>query len=191
MVEGKRPPGERVVVYDGEGYRRRGRIRRASWRSRAVAVELVTPFDVVAPSCDETLEGPRCAAVSTRSASRCAATYTVLAVRAGSRRPPRATSASRSSSTRTRSCSSRSALSDDALYRELIADPDALAAEGVEAVYRIGDCVAPRHARRRRLRRPSPRRARSTRRTPRCRCRTGGSCRPLAPHAPPSRSASR
>ena len=35
-------------------------------------------------------------------------------------------------------------LSDDALFRELAADPDALAAEGIEALYRIGDCVAPR-----------------------------------------------
>ena len=34
--------------------------------------------------------------------------------------------------------------SDDALYRELAADPPALEAAGVEALYRIGDCVAPR-----------------------------------------------
>lgn len=32
----------------------------------------------------------------------------------------------------------------DALYHELLADPDALARERIEAVYRIGDCVAPR-----------------------------------------------
>ena len=35
-------------------------------------------------------------------------------------------------------------VSDDALYRELVADRDALATSGIEAVYRIGDCVAPR-----------------------------------------------
>ena len=35
-------------------------------------------------------------------------------------------------------------LSDDALYRELAGDPAALEAAGIEAVYRIGDCVAPR-----------------------------------------------
>ena len=35
-------------------------------------------------------------------------------------------------------------LSNDALYRELRADPAALEAAGVEAVFRIGDCVAPR-----------------------------------------------
>lgn len=32
----------------------------------------------------------------------------------------------------------------DALYHELRADPARLAAEGIEAVYRIGDCLAPR-----------------------------------------------
>ena len=35
-------------------------------------------------------------------------------------------------------------LSDEALYRELAGDPAALEAAGIEAVYRIGDCVAPR-----------------------------------------------
>jgi dimethylamine/trimethylamine dehydrogenase len=35
-------------------------------------------------------------------------------------------------------------LSNDGLYRELTADPAALNAAGIEAVYRIGDCVAPR-----------------------------------------------
>ena len=34
-------------------------------------------------------------------------------------------------------------LSDDALYHELRADEERLDAEGIEAVYRIGDCVAP------------------------------------------------
>ncbi|HJS69876.1 MAG TPA: hypothetical protein VJ744_03660, partial [Gaiellaceae bacterium] len=35
-------------------------------------------------------------------------------------------------------------LSNEELYLELAADEDALRAEQVEAVYRIGDCVAPR-----------------------------------------------
>jgi dimethylamine/trimethylamine dehydrogenase len=34
--------------------------------------------------------------------------------------------------------------SDDAIYRQLTADPQRLAHEGIDAVYRIGDCVAPR-----------------------------------------------
>ena len=35
-------------------------------------------------------------------------------------------------------------LSNEELYLELRADEEALAAEGVEGLYRIGDCVAPR-----------------------------------------------
>ena len=35
-------------------------------------------------------------------------------------------------------------LSNEQLYLELTADEDALLAEEIEAVYRIGDCVAPR-----------------------------------------------
>jgi dimethylamine/trimethylamine dehydrogenase len=35
-------------------------------------------------------------------------------------------------------------LSDDALYLQLTSDPGALSAAGIEAVYRVGDCVAPR-----------------------------------------------
>ena len=35
-------------------------------------------------------------------------------------------------------------LSDDALYLDLTADPDALAEAGIDAVHRVGDCVAPR-----------------------------------------------
>ena len=35
-------------------------------------------------------------------------------------------------------------LSEDALYHELAADEAALEDAGIEAVYRVGDCVAPR-----------------------------------------------
>ena len=35
-------------------------------------------------------------------------------------------------------------LSNDALYLELAQDLEALGAEGISALYRIGDCVAPR-----------------------------------------------
>jgi NADH:flavin oxidoreductase / NADH oxidase family len=35
-------------------------------------------------------------------------------------------------------------VSDDALYRELVGDRSRLKAAGIEAVYRTGDCIAPR-----------------------------------------------
>jgi dimethylamine/trimethylamine dehydrogenase len=34
--------------------------------------------------------------------------------------------------------------SDDALYRQLIANPERLEAEGIDGVYRVGDCLVPR-----------------------------------------------
>ena len=37
-------------------------------------------------------------------------------------------------------------LSDDSLYRELKSDRAALEGEGIEGLYRIGDCVMPRTA---------------------------------------------
>ena len=43
-----------------------------------------------------------------------------------------------------RSCSSRSASSNEALYRALRSDTGALRQAGVREVFRIGDCVAPR-----------------------------------------------
>ncbi|MHB1928573.1 MAG: oxidoreductase, partial [Acidimicrobiales bacterium] len=56
VIEGKRPPGRRVEVYDTDGY----------YMAAGIAellcledhdVRIITPFDVVAPFTDETLEG--------------------------------------------------------------------------------------------------------------------------------------
>jgi len=142
MLEGKVPPGKRVVVYDGEGYfTAAGLAERLA--GEGFAVELVTCLDKVAPVCDETLEGPmlrqhlhdrgigqRAGVVLTGiEPGRVAATDEFgeeLEVEADA----------------VVLCTQR--LSDEALYLELRADEEALRAEGVEALYRIGDCVAPR-----------------------------------------------
>jgi dimethylamine/trimethylamine dehydrogenase len=57
MLAGKRPPGERVVVYDCEGYYA-GAGMAELLRGEGHDVELVTSCEKVAPLCDETLEGP-------------------------------------------------------------------------------------------------------------------------------------
>ena len=142
MLEGKVPPGKRVVVYDGEGYfMAAGLAERLA--GEGFAVELVTCLDKVAPVCDETLEGPmlrqhlhdrgigqRAGVVLTGiEPGRVAATDEFggeLELEADA----------------VVLCTQR--LSDEALYLELRADEEALRAEGVEALYRIGDCVAPR-----------------------------------------------
>jgi dimethylamine/trimethylamine dehydrogenase len=142
MLEGKAPPGKRVVVYDGEGYfTAAGLAERLA--GEGFEVELVTCLDKIAPVCDETLEGPmlrqhlhdrgigqRAGVVLTRiEPGRVAATDEFgeeLELEADA----------------VVLCTQR--LSNEALYLELRADEEALRAEGVEALYRIGDCVAPR-----------------------------------------------
>ena len=58
MVEGKRPPGRRVAVVDYEGYFTGAGLAELL-AAEGHEVTLVTCFDVVAPYCDQTLEGYR------------------------------------------------------------------------------------------------------------------------------------
>jgi dimethylamine/trimethylamine dehydrogenase len=141
MIEGKRPPGSRVVVYDAEGYFVAAGVAELL-ALEGYAVELITPFDVVAPVTDETLEG---------SLLRRRLHDAGIAMR----RNLTITSIGRRSLT----CETEFAeqleiaadgivlvtqrRSDDALYHALRAD-ERTAVEGIEAMYRIGDCVAPR-----------------------------------------------
>jgi dimethylamine/trimethylamine dehydrogenase len=142
MLEGKIPPGKHVVVYDGEGYFTAAGLAE-KFAGEGFAVELVSCLDKIAPVCDETLEGPmlrqhlhdrgigqRAGVVLTGiEPGRVAATADFgeeLELEADA----------------VVLCTQR--LSDEALYLELRADEEALRAEGVEALYRIGDCVAPR-----------------------------------------------
>ena len=142
MLEGKRRPGERVLVYDAEGYFVAAGL--AEKLAPKAAVELVTPHERSRPLCDETLEGPLLrrhlhdvgVAHATgndtdagRAGPRPAADEFGEPVRA---RGGRASCSSRSGSPTTRSTASSRPRSG------------ALADEGIEALYRIGDCVAPR-----------------------------------------------
>jgi dimethylamine/trimethylamine dehydrogenase len=142
MLDGKRPAGERVVVFDGEGYFT-GAGMAELLAGEGFRVDLVTCLERVSPVCDETLEGPllrqhlhelgigqRAGVLLTGiEPGRIAATdefgvpfeLEADAVVLVTQR-----------------------LSNEEPYLELAADEEALAAEGIEAVYRIGDCVAPR-----------------------------------------------
>lgn len=142
MVEGKRSPGQRVAVLDYEGYFT-GTAIAEHLRGEGYEVEFVTSHESVAPIADQTLEG---LPVRRRLHS--------LGIRA--HRGMVAERISEGGLELVGEFEQRSSLevdgvvlvtqrvSDDALYRELVADADALAAAGIEAVYRIGDCVAPR-----------------------------------------------
>jgi dimethylamine/trimethylamine dehydrogenase len=134
-------PGKRVVVYDVEGY------FVASGVAELLAlegyrVELVTPFDVIAPVTDETLEGPLLRQRLHAAGIAMRRNLTVTGIEPGRI-----------------SCETEfgeaveieadgivlvtQRRSDDALYHALRAN-ERTVLEGIEAVYRIGDCVAPR-----------------------------------------------
>jgi dimethylamine/trimethylamine dehydrogenase len=142
MLEGKRPPGKRVVVYDGEGY------FTAAGIAELLAldghqVELVTSLEQIAPICDETLEGPLLRQRLHHAGVRMHRGVTIERIAPGlltgenEYAEPLELQADG-----VVLCAQR--LSDDTLYHELRADDETLRAEGVEALYRIGDCVAPR-----------------------------------------------
>ncbi|MGH3091072.1 MAG: FAD-dependent oxidoreductase, partial [Gaiellaceae bacterium] len=142
MLEGKAPPGERVVVFDGEGYFTAAGLAE-KLAAEGFSVELVTCLDKIAPICDETLEGPllRQHLHDLGIGQRAGVMLTGI--------EPGLLAATDEFGDELEleadavvMCTQR--LSNEELYLELSADEEALRAEGVEAVYRIGDCVAPR-----------------------------------------------
>ena len=142
MLDGKRPPGERVVVYDCEGYFMAAGIAE-QLAADGYRVELVTSLEQIAPICDGTLEGPLLRRRLHDAGVRMHRGITLTAIEPGAATghdefdtPVELTADGVVLVTQRRS--------DDGLYRSLCSDPELLDAEGVEAIHRIGDCVAPR-----------------------------------------------
>ena len=142
MVGEEHPPGEHVLVYDCEGYFMGAGIAE-KLALDGYRVELVTPLGAIAPFCDETLEGPL---LRKRLHERGVGLHTGLTI--GS-----IDSGGAIGETDTGEHFELEAdafvlvtqrLSNEALYLELRSAAQAWTGEGVEAVYRIGDCVAPR-----------------------------------------------
>jgi dimethylamine/trimethylamine dehydrogenase len=142
MVDGKQPPGERVIVYDCEGYYV-GSAVAERLATDGAQVALFTPLEMVAPFTAHTLEIDYLRArlhelgVALRPGTelitvnpgwvRCRDEFGIeqeLAADAVVLVTQR--------------------VSVDGLYRELVSDRERLTRHGVRAVYRIGDCVAPR-----------------------------------------------
>lgn len=142
MLEAKRPPGERVVVYDCDGYFL-GSSLAELLALEGYRVTLATPYEQVAPLCYETLEADRIwkrlheLGVSIKASTTLTALEPEHALADGVGGPFTLETDAVVLVTQR--------VSDEALYAELAAEtPEALLAAGVEGVYRIGDCVSPR-----------------------------------------------
>jgi dimethylamine/trimethylamine dehydrogenase len=142
VMEGKRPAGSRVVVYDAEGYFVGPGIAELLAKE-GFAVDLVTSLDVVSPISDLTLEGPMLRQHLHGAGVTMHRGVTILAIEPGrvsgedEFEEPWATDTDGVVLVTQQ-------VSDDVLYRELVGDRSALEAAGIESAYRIGDCVAPR-----------------------------------------------
>jgi dimethylamine/trimethylamine dehydrogenase len=144
MAEGKAVPGERVLVYDCEGYFMGSTLAEKLARG-GMAVRLVTPFGGAAPAMDFTGENLFLQPLLRRLGVEILTGHLVSEIRQGevvgySLAAPDVplswlVDAIVLVTSRT---------PDDAIYRDLQSRPEALKANGIEAVYRIGDCFAPR-----------------------------------------------
>src|SRR5204862_6613816 len=142
MLGGMRPDGRRVAIVDCEGYFTAAGLAELL-RGEGYEVTFVTPYDVVAPTCDQTLEGLRLRRHLHEVGVDLRPGLTPAEVLPGGLRVQNGVGReSEIEADATVLVTQR--MSDDALYRELTSDPGALAAAGVTAVYRAGDCVAPR-----------------------------------------------
>ena len=169
MLEGKRPPGERLLVYDCEGdFTGAGLAEKLALEG--LLVEFATPLRDITP---REVFGAEGALVRKRLhevgvTARLGLTVTGI-------EPGRVQAANEFDEPLALDTDGvvlvTQRRSNEALFLELAADRDALAAEGIEALYRIGDCAAPARSRTRSSRATASH-ARSTRPTPRCRSLT-------------------
>jgi dimethylamine/trimethylamine dehydrogenase len=142
MLEGKAVPGKRVVVYDAEGYFTAAGLAE-KLAGEGHDVELATCLERIAPVTDETLEGPMLRQHLHDVGVRQRPGFLAAEIGEGFIRgtdefgEPVEVEADAIVLATQR-------LSNESLYLELAQDLDALRGEGIDALYRIGDCVAPR-----------------------------------------------
>lgn len=142
MVEGKRPAGKRVLVYDCDGYYMGSALAEKLARE-GHTVTLVTPLYQVAPFTEYTLELPRIKrtlfSLNVNVVTEHTLDHMSLGVAKGTHiYDPRKSAVWEIDSV----VLVTSRYSDKSLFRELEADPGALKREGIQGLYRIGDCVS-------------------------------------------------
>jgi dimethylamine/trimethylamine dehydrogenase len=155
VCAGQRPPGRRVVVYDTDGYYVGPGVAELL-AADGYEVTIVTTFADLSPVSDQTLEGEMLRAHLHRAGIRVAHAATITEIKPGPGPAPgndgggpwTVAGHDRHGDPWSAGCDGvvlvTQQASDDALYLELAGDPEALAAAGIAAVYRIGDAVAPR-----------------------------------------------
>jgi dimethylamine/trimethylamine dehydrogenase len=142
MLEDKRPPGERVVVFDADGYYMAPGLAE-KLVGEGYSVELVSCHDLISPLSDETLEGALLRQHLHERGIAMRSGVMVTGIESGRLAAldhlgqPLELEADAVVLVTHR-------LSNEELYLGLKQEEAALAEAGVEALYRIGDCVAPR-----------------------------------------------
>jgi dimethylamine/trimethylamine dehydrogenase len=141
MVEGKTPPGKRVVVYDSDGYFM-GPDLSERLALEGFEVDFVTSLEDISPFSHETLEQVFLKERLHEVGVRMHRSVRLDRIEPGGLacvdefgEPVQLEADAVVLATQR--------LSNDDLYHELRADEDRLESEGIEAVYRVGDCVAP------------------------------------------------
>ena len=140
MLEGKRPPGGRVIVYDCDGYFMGAGLAELL-QLDGYQVTIVTPHLEVAPLCNETLEGPRLRHRLHELGIEMLTTASLTSVtERGARIGDQFGQVTEVAASAAVLVTQR--LSCTGLYNDLVARD--LQGTGIEGIYRIGDCVAPR-----------------------------------------------
>ena len=144
MVEGKEAPGERVLVYDCDGYFMGASLAEKLARE-GKRVTLVTPHHQVGPYLFYTGEGAYMNRLLRELGAELVTEHVLDRIHPGAAEGHHVFASSHPVAWEVDAVVLvTQRLSRDALYRALKADPEALERESVSGVYRIGDCVAPR-----------------------------------------------
>ncbi len=144
LVRGLEPPGERVLVYDTDGYYMGVSLaERLAREGRRVT--LVTPFSQVSPYSTFTLEAPRLNRLLRSLGVELLAEHLVERIEPGRVAGCHAYATDRPLSWEADAVVlATQRVSEDALWRELRAAGEAVREAGIRGLYRIGDCVVPR-----------------------------------------------
>jgi dimethylamine/trimethylamine dehydrogenase len=141
MVEGK-DVGQRVVIYDCEMYFTGAGLAEKLVRE-GKDVTYVTPFDGIAPYTRYTLESPRLNRLLRELGVNVVLEHVLVSIESGSAPLADIWTDEEQEVAADTVVLVTQRISEDALYRELSSDQEALAAAGITGLYQIGDCVLP------------------------------------------------